>query len=122
MVRTLQKREEALRVLHDQQIFLLREWRARCAVGDAAGAEDMVPDLLVSVNAISSGLRILEIRRISSIFFSVLPSHFSTIGHGSSESPSDELRRIENCRRSNAPVAPTLFHHRWIVAKKSVTE
>lgn len=57
MVRTLQKREEALRVLHDQQIALLREWRARCAAGDTAGAEDMVPDLLISVNAVSSGLR-----------------------------------------------------------------
>jgi phosphoenolpyruvate carboxylase len=57
MVRTLQKREEALGVLHDQQIALLREWRARCAAGDTAGAEDMVPDLLISVNAISSGLR-----------------------------------------------------------------
>ena len=57
MVRTLQKREQALRVLHDQQIALLREWRARCNAGDTSGAEDMIPDLLISINAISSGLR-----------------------------------------------------------------
>lgn len=57
MARTLQKREEALRVLHDQQIALLREWRARSAAGDTAAAEEMIPDLLISVNAVSSGLR-----------------------------------------------------------------
>lgn len=57
MARTLAIREEPLRVLHLQQISLLREWRARLAEGDAAGADGMVPDLLISVNAISSGLR-----------------------------------------------------------------
>jgi phosphoenolpyruvate carboxylase len=57
MVRTLAIREESLRVLHMQQISLLSEWRKRLANGDATGAEAMVPDLLISVNAISSGLR-----------------------------------------------------------------
>lgn len=57
MARTLAIREEPLRVLHLQQISLLREWRARLAAGDATGADSMVPDLLISVNAISSGLR-----------------------------------------------------------------
>lgn len=57
MARTLAIREEPLRVLHLQQISLLREWRARLAAGDASGADSMVPDLLISVNAISSGLR-----------------------------------------------------------------
>jgi phosphoenolpyruvate carboxylase len=57
MARTLAIREEPLRVLHLQQISLLREWRERLAAGDAAGADGMVPDLLISVNAISSGLR-----------------------------------------------------------------
>ncbi|MFM7180506.1 MAG: phosphoenolpyruvate carboxylase [Verrucomicrobiales bacterium] len=57
MARTLAIREEPLRVLHMQQISLLREWRARLAAGDASGADSMVPDLLISVNAISSGLR-----------------------------------------------------------------
>jgi len=36
---------------------LLREWRSRLAAGDDAGSEMMIPDLLISVNAISSGLR-----------------------------------------------------------------
>jgi phosphoenolpyruvate carboxylase len=57
MARTLDIREEPLRVLHMQQVALLREWRSRLAAGDDAGAEMMIPDLLVSVNAISSGLR-----------------------------------------------------------------
>lgn len=57
MVRTLAIREEPLRVLHMQQISLLGEWRKRLAEGDTIGAEAMVPDLLISVNAISSGLR-----------------------------------------------------------------
>jgi phosphoenolpyruvate carboxylase len=57
MARTLDIREEPLRVLHMQQISLLREWRSRLAAGDESGAEMMIPDLLISVNAISSGLR-----------------------------------------------------------------
>ncbi|MCU0752303.1 MAG: phosphoenolpyruvate carboxylase [Akkermansiaceae bacterium] len=57
MARTLDIREEPLRVLHMQQITLLRDWRARLAAGDAGTAEAMIPDLLVSINAISSGLR-----------------------------------------------------------------
>ena len=57
MARTLEIREEPLRVLHMQQISLLREWRARLASGDSSEAEMMIPDLLISVNAISSGLR-----------------------------------------------------------------
>ncbi len=57
MVRTLAIREEPLRVLHMQQISLLGEWRKRLENGDTIGAEAMVPDLLISVNAISSGLR-----------------------------------------------------------------
>lgn len=57
MARTLEIREEPLRVLHMQQVSLLREWRSRLASGDQSGAEMMIPDLLISVNAISSGLR-----------------------------------------------------------------
>lgn len=57
MARTLAIREEPLRVLHHQQIALLREWRGLHASGDAQAAEAMVADLLISVNAISSGLR-----------------------------------------------------------------
>lgn len=54
---TLDIREAPLRVLHLQQIDLLREWRAVLETGDAAKAESIIPDLLISINAIASGLR-----------------------------------------------------------------
>lgn len=54
---TLEIREEPLRVLHHQQVSLLREWRACLAAGENEGAEAMLPDLLVSINALASGLR-----------------------------------------------------------------
>ncbi|HYR57851.1 MAG TPA: phosphoenolpyruvate carboxylase, partial [Chthoniobacteraceae bacterium] len=57
MLKTLQLRAEALRVLHLQEISLLRRWRALRTVGDEAAAEKMLPDLLLSINAIASGLR-----------------------------------------------------------------
>jgi phosphoenolpyruvate carboxylase len=54
---TLEIRETPLRILHAQQTALLREWRGRLATGDSDGAESLMPDLLVSINAIASGLR-----------------------------------------------------------------
>ena len=57
MLKTLELRSEALRVLHLQQIGLLRDWRGRLASGDVAGADEMLPELLLSINAIASGLR-----------------------------------------------------------------
>jgi phosphoenolpyruvate carboxylase len=57
MLKTLQLRAEALRVLHLQEIHLLKKWRALKAANDEAGADKMLPDLLLSINAIASGLR-----------------------------------------------------------------
>jgi phosphoenolpyruvate carboxylase len=57
MLKTLELRAEALRVLHAQEIALLRQWRGVRAAGDEAAAEKMLPDLLLSINAIASGLR-----------------------------------------------------------------
>jgi phosphoenolpyruvate carboxylase len=57
MLKTLELRAQALRVLHRQQIALLKEWRAKHAADDEAGADAMLPDLLLSINAIASGLR-----------------------------------------------------------------
>jgi phosphoenolpyruvate carboxylase len=57
MLKTLELRSEALRVLHLQQIALLKNWRARVQSGDTAGADAMLPELLLSINAIASGLR-----------------------------------------------------------------
>jgi phosphoenolpyruvate carboxylase len=57
MLKTLGLRAEALRVLHLQEIHLLKKWRGLKASGDQVGAEKLLPDLLLSINAIASGLR-----------------------------------------------------------------
>ncbi len=57
MYRTLGYRSEALRVLHRQQIALLKRWRSASSGGDLGLAEAILPELLLSVNAIASGLR-----------------------------------------------------------------
>jgi phosphoenolpyruvate carboxylase len=55
IARTLRQRDPALRRLHRRQIELISAWRAR-QIDDPAGAESMLPQLLVTVNAIASGL------------------------------------------------------------------
>lgn len=57
MAKTLEIREAPLRVLHQQQIVLLREWRAHLAEGRSTEADTLLPKLLLSINAIASGLR-----------------------------------------------------------------
>ncbi|MEO6785203.1 MAG: phosphoenolpyruvate carboxylase [Chthoniobacteraceae bacterium] len=57
MWKTLHLRTEALRILHLQQIALLREWRGLRAADNESAANAMLPDLLLSINAIASGLR-----------------------------------------------------------------
>ncbi len=57
MEATLALRESGLRVLHQRQIALLRTWRGYRADGEDAKAEAIVPSLLLSINAIASGLR-----------------------------------------------------------------
>jgi phosphoenolpyruvate carboxylase len=57
MLKTLQLRASALRVLHHQEIEMLRHWRSLRQIGDEAAAEALLPDLLLSINAIASGLR-----------------------------------------------------------------
>ncbi|MEZ4406053.1 MAG: phosphoenolpyruvate carboxylase [Polyangiales bacterium] len=56
MWRTLQARDAGLRRLHAFQVSALREWRALREAGDEAAAEAMTPTVLLSVNAIASGL------------------------------------------------------------------
>ena len=51
LVRTLQMRDSGLRSLHAHQIALIRRWRAE------GQAKELLPTLLLSVNAIASGLR-----------------------------------------------------------------
>lgn len=57
MIKTLTIRDEPLAVLHQQQVSLLREWRNHLAQEDSTSAESLLPKLLLSINAIASGLR-----------------------------------------------------------------
>jgi phosphoenolpyruvate carboxylase len=57
MAKTLEIREAPLRVLHQQQIALLRDWRGHLAAERTTEADALLPKLLLSINAIASGLR-----------------------------------------------------------------
>lgn len=57
MWKTLELRAQALRILHRQQIDLLRRWRRLQTTGDETAAQKLLPDVLLSINAIASGLR-----------------------------------------------------------------
>ena len=54
--RALERRRVALNVLHRLQVTLLRRWRARLAEGENRQAKNLLLELLVTVNAIASGL------------------------------------------------------------------
>lgn len=54
--RMIELRSDGLRILHRQQIELLKTWRAYMKMGETAQAESMTPRLLLTVNAIASGL------------------------------------------------------------------
>jgi phosphoenolpyruvate carboxylase len=56
MLKTLGLRANALRALHDQQIATLARWRA-ARQADSREAERLLPSVLLSINAIASGLR-----------------------------------------------------------------
>lgn len=57
MWRTIRLRDAGLRALHSFQVETLRQWRSHRAEGDDAAAEALLPKVLLSVNAIASGLR-----------------------------------------------------------------
>ncbi len=57
MAKTLAIREAPLKVLHHQQIALLKEWRGHMEKEDHTSADALLPKLLLSINAIASGLR-----------------------------------------------------------------
>jgi len=57
MAKTLDIREQPLKLLHKQQVKLLKEWRALKAADRGEQAEELFPKILLSINAISSGLR-----------------------------------------------------------------
>jgi phosphoenolpyruvate carboxylase len=53
---SLRVRRQPLKVLHRQQIALLRDWRGMRQRGDDDGADALLPGLLLTVNAIAGGL------------------------------------------------------------------
>lgn len=57
MAYTLGIRESALKTLHIQQVDILKTWRAHKAAGEDEKAEALVPDMLISINALAAGLR-----------------------------------------------------------------
>jgi phosphoenolpyruvate carboxylase len=57
MAKTLEIREAPLKILHQQQIALLRQWRDHLANEETEKADALLPKLLLSINAIASGLR-----------------------------------------------------------------
>ena len=57
LAKTLALRDAGLRALHATQIEMLGRWRALRRAGDDAAAQAMLPQLLLTVNAIASGLR-----------------------------------------------------------------
>ncbi|HEY5742661.1 MAG TPA: phosphoenolpyruvate carboxylase [Terrimicrobiaceae bacterium] len=56
MLKTLRLRAHALRILHEQQIQLLSQYRAAKAAGSVE-TKKLLPKVLLSINAIASGLR-----------------------------------------------------------------
>ena len=57
LVFTFQLRAQGLEALHRQQIAGLKRWRAHRAAGEQAAADGVLHALLLTVNAIASGLR-----------------------------------------------------------------
>jgi phosphoenolpyruvate carboxylase len=55
--KTVHLRDSGLQLLHQQQVQLLRDWRMARETGDEIEAKILLPRLLLSVNAIASGLR-----------------------------------------------------------------
>jgi phosphoenolpyruvate carboxylase len=53
----LQIRADGLLALHVQQVGLLRTWRQAMAAGATSDADRLFADVMVSINAIASGLR-----------------------------------------------------------------
>ena len=48
---------DAMNFLHEQQVALIRDWRRQVDAGEKKEADALVPQLLLSVNAIAAGLQ-----------------------------------------------------------------
>jgi len=49
-------RAEAMEPLHERQIYLLKEWRTSCELGDTQSAEQLLFELLRCINAIAGAI------------------------------------------------------------------
>lgn len=50
-------REAAIDLLHEQQVALLKDWRKKVADGERKESEALLPQMLLSLNAIAAGLQ-----------------------------------------------------------------
>ena len=50
-------RESAIDLLHEQQVALLKDWRKKVADGERKEADALLPQMLLSLNAIAAGLQ-----------------------------------------------------------------
>jgi phosphoenolpyruvate carboxylase len=57
LMRTLAMRARGLARLHAHQIALMRQWRSLLRAGNTVEADEIFPNLLLSVNAIASAER-----------------------------------------------------------------
>ena len=55
--KVIKLREEAIDLLHEQQVAILKDWRKKSAEGDRKEADALVPQMLLSLNAIAAGLQ-----------------------------------------------------------------
>ena len=55
--KVIKLREEAIDLLHEQQVALLKEWRKKSIDGDRKEADALLPQMLLSLNAIAAGLQ-----------------------------------------------------------------
>ena len=50
-------RESAIDLLHEQQVAILKDWRRHVAAGEKKEADALLPQMLLSLNAIAAGLQ-----------------------------------------------------------------
>jgi phosphoenolpyruvate carboxylase len=55
--KTLAVRAHALQMLHEQQIVVLKKWRQLRSSGDTPESDELLPEVMLSINAIAAGLR-----------------------------------------------------------------
>lgn len=55
--KVIKLREEAIDLLHEQQVAILKEWRKKSSDGDRKEADALLPQMLLSLNAIAAGLQ-----------------------------------------------------------------